>query len=125
VLTVLQVGSAEGRVLEKKIFQCDYGCSYIVAQIGTQTMISANVVRARVDTELKKEATAVLAKMGLSVSDAIRMMLVRVAAEQKLPFDVKVPNLATQEAMREADIGGGKRFDSVADLMADLENDDD
>jgi DNA-damage-inducible protein J len=88
-------------------------------------MSTADVVRARIDTVLKKEATAVLAKMGLSVSDAIRMMLIRVAAEQKLPFDVKVPNLATQEAMREADIGGGKRFANVADLMADLESDDD
>ena len=73
-------------------------------------MASADVVRARVDTVLKEEATAVLAKMGLSVSDAIRMMLVRVAAEQKLPFDVKVPNLETQEAMREADLSTGKRF---------------
>jgi DNA-damage-inducible protein J len=88
-------------------------------------MANVNVVRARIDTALKKEATAVLAKMGLSVSDAIRMMLIRVAAEQKLPFDVKVPNAETQAAMRDADAGGGKRFSTVADLMADLESDDD
>lgn len=87
-------------------------------------MPTANVVRARIDTDLKNEATAVLAKMGLSVSDAIRMMLVRVAAEQKLPFDVKVPNLETQAAMREADQGEGKRFTSVTGLMAYLESDE-
>jgi DNA-damage-inducible protein J len=88
-------------------------------------MPAADTVRARIDTDLKNEATAVLAKMGLSVSDAIRMMLVRVAAEQKLPFDVKVPNAATQDAMREADSGtNGKRFKSVAGLMAHLESDE-
>jgi DNA-damage-inducible protein J len=87
-------------------------------------MPAADTVRARIDTDLKNEATAVLAKMGLSVSDAIRMMLVRVAAEQKLPFDVKVPNATTQDAMREADSGTGKRFKSVAGLMAHLESDE-
>jgi DNA-damage-inducible protein J len=88
-------------------------------------MANLNVVRARIDTDLKNDATAVLSRMGLSVSDAIRMMLIRVAAEQKLPFDVKVPNAETQAAMRDADMGKTKRFSTVADLMADLESDDD
>ena len=88
-------------------------------------MPTQDVVRARIDSDLKNEASAVLAKMGLSVSDAIRMMLVRVAAEQALPFDVKVPNLETQAAMREAQLGKGKRSTSVAALMDDLESDDD
>jgi DNA-damage-inducible protein J len=83
-------------------------------------MPSQNVVRARIDTDLKNEASAVLSKMGLSVSDAIRMMLVRVATEQKLPFDVKVPNLETQAAIREARAGKGMRFSSIEALMADL-----
>ena len=87
-------------------------------------MPTADVVRARVDSDLKREATEVLAKMGLSVSDAIRMMLVRVAAEQKLPFDVKVPNVETGEAMREADLGTGQRFKSVASLMEYLDEDE-
>lgn len=87
-------------------------------------MATHNVVRARIDTQLKNEATAVLSKMGLSVSDAIRMMLVRVAAEQALPFEVKVPNADTKAAMAEARAIKGKRFSSVAALMADLEASD-
>ncbi|CAN1535289.1 RelB DNA-damage-inducible protein J [Caulobacteraceae bacterium] len=88
-------------------------------------MASDEVVRARISADLKKEATEVLDKMGLSVSDAIRMMLVRVAAERALPFDVKVPNQVTQAAMDEARARKGKRFERVDDLMNYLNNDDD
>jgi DNA-damage-inducible protein J len=88
-------------------------------------MASDQVVRARISADLKQEATEVLSKMGLSVSDAIRMMLVRVAAERALPFDVKVPNQVTQAAMDEARVGKGKRFGRVDDLMAYLNSDDD
>jgi DNA-damage-inducible protein J len=88
-------------------------------------MASDQVVRARISADLKQEATEVLEKMGLSVSDAIRMMLVRVAAERALPFDVKVPNQVTQAAMDEARAGKGKRFERVDDLMNYLNNDDD
>ncbi len=83
-------------------------------------MAAAEVVRARVDTGLKKEATAVLSSMGLSVSDAIRLMLVRVAADKALPFDIRVPNAETQAAMRDIQKGKVTRFDSVSALMADL-----
>lgn len=88
-------------------------------------MPAAEVVRARVDADLKRDATIVLSGMGLSVSDAIRMMLVRVAAERALPFEVRVPNRVTQEALAAAEQGEGKRFDSVVALMADLEDDKD
>jgi DNA-damage-inducible protein J len=88
-------------------------------------MASDEVVRARISADLKQEATEVLGKMGLSVSDAIRMMLVRVAAERALPFDVKVPNQVTQAAMDEARAGKGKRLERVDDLMNYLNNDDD
>jgi DNA-damage-inducible protein J len=83
-------------------------------------MAAAEVVRARIESGLKKEATAVLASMGLSVSDAIRLLLVRVASDKALPFDLRVPNAETQAAMREIQDGKVKRFDSVAALMADL-----
>jgi DNA-damage-inducible protein J len=83
-------------------------------------MAAADVVRARIDPDLKKEATAVLSDMGLSVSDAIRMLLVRVASEKALPFDVRVPNAETQAAMREARGGKAKRFDDIEALMTDL-----
>ena len=51
-------------------------------------MASTDVVRARIDGHIKEEATSVLAGMGLSVSDAIRMLLTRIAADKALPFDV-------------------------------------
>jgi len=54
-------------------------------------MATDTTVRARIDERVKKEAAHVLEDMGLSVSDAIRMMLMRVAAEKALPFAVKVP----------------------------------
>ena len=58
-------------------------------------MASNTVVRARIDEEIKEEASAVLASMGLTVSDALRMMLTRVAREHALPFDPLIPNATT------------------------------
>jgi DNA-damage-inducible protein J len=88
--------------------------------------MSANsVVRARIDEQIKEEATVVLAAMGLTVSDAFRMMLTRVAREKALPFEPLVPNAVTITAMKEARRGGAlKSFASVEDLMADLDADD-
>ncbi len=87
--------------------------------------MSANaVVRARIDEHVKEEATAVLAAMGLTVSEAFRIMLTRVAREKALPFEPLVPNAATIKAMKEARRGGLKSFATVKDLMADLKADD-
>jgi DNA-damage-inducible protein J len=83
-------------------------------------MTSDTIVRARIDGQVKDKAAKVLAEMGLSVSDAIRLLLVRVAAEKALPFEIKVPNAETAAARAELERGEGARFDSVADLMADL-----
>ena len=87
-------------------------------------MPAVDVVRARIDTRLKMEATAVLSEMGLSVSDAIRLMLVRVVSDKALPFDVRIPNAETQAAMRDIQQGKVTRFDSVEALMADLSDDE-
>jgi DNA-damage-inducible protein J len=78
------------------------------------------VVRARIDEQVKEEATVVLKAMGLTVSDAFRMMLIRVAREKVLPFEPLAPNAATIAAMKEARRGGLQSFAKVADLMADL-----
>jgi DNA-damage-inducible protein J len=86
-------------------------------------MPAIDVVRARIETGLKKEATVVLAAMGLSVSDAIRLMLMRVVSDKALPFDVRIPNAETQAAMRDIQNGKVRRFDSVDALMADLNDD--
>lgn len=88
--------------------------------------MSANaVVRARIDEHIKEEAAVVLATMGLTVSDAFRLLLTRVAREKSLPFDPLIPNAETIKAMKEARQGKGlTKFNSVDDLMADLNADD-
>ena len=78
------------------------------------------VVRARIDERIKTEAAVVLAAMGLTVSDAFRLMMTRIAAEKALPFEPLVPNEETIEAMREARKGGLPRFKTVEALFADL-----
>lgn len=78
------------------------------------------MVHVRVDEKVKTKAAATLAKMGISVSDAVRMMLVRVAAEKALPFEVRTPNATTVKAMRSADSKKGKRFGSPEALFEDL-----
>ena len=78
------------------------------------------VARARIDEETKIEAAAVLAPMGLSLSDAFRMLLRRVAKEKALPFEPLAPNAETIAAMREARSGAPLRFETVDDLMREL-----
>jgi DNA-damage-inducible protein J len=83
-------------------------------------MAATAIVRARIDEKTKRKASKALAGMGLSMSDAIRLMLVRVAEEKALPFDVYEPNEETIAAMEEAKRGGLRSFDSVEDLLAEL-----
>ena len=64
-------------------------------------MATDSVVRARIDAETKQRAADALADMGLSISDAIRLLMLRIADEKRLPFQVKVPNGATRRAMTE------------------------
>jgi len=82
--------------------------------------MSTTMVHVRIDQGVKDRATKALATMGLSVSDAVRMMLVRVAAEDALPFDVRVPNATTVKAMEAADRREGRRFSSAEALLKDL-----
>ncbi len=81
-------------------------------------------VRARIDTETKERASEALELMGLSISDAIRLLMMRIADEHRLPFEVKVPNSKTRKAIKELESGKGKRVKTVNDLMADLNADD-
>lgn len=83
-------------------------------------MAAETIVRARIDVATKERATKALAAMGLSVSDAIRLLMVRVAAEKALPFPVKIPNAVTRKAMAELEQGKGKRFASAEELFSDL-----
>jgi len=86
--------------------------------------MSANaVVRARIDEHIKEEASAVLAAMGLTVSDAFRILLTRVAREKSLPFDPWVPNAETIVAMKEARRGNLETV-TLNDLQSVLDADD-
>ena len=77
-------------------------------------------VRARINSDVKARAAEALQAMGLSVSDAIRLLLTRVADEKRLPFAVQVPNTTTANAMKELEAGKGRRFGSAEDLFDDL-----
>jgi len=87
-------------------------------------MAANAVVRARVNEQIKEEASVVLEAMGLTVSDAFRIMITRVAKEKALPFEPLIPNAKTIEAMKEARAGKLQSFNSIDDLMADLNADD-
>jgi len=87
-------------------------------------MPATEMVHIRIDKRVKARATKALSAMGLSVSDAVRVLLIRVAAEKALPFELKVPNAATAAAMREGRAGGLASFNSVSELMADLNAED-
>lgn len=82
--------------------------------------MATTMVHLRVDEKVKARAAQTLSAMGMSVPDAVRILLVRVAAEKVLPFRVRVPNKATVKAMAAADQGKGKRFKSAGTLFKDL-----
>jgi len=88
------------------------------------TTTADTFVRARIDHETKIRASAALQAMGLSVSDALRILLRRVAADQAFPLELKVPNAETRAAIEELEAGQGQRFASIEALMADLHADD-
>ncbi len=79
------------------------------------------IVRARIDTDTKERAAAALGAMGLSISDAIRLLMLRIADEQRLPFAVEVPNSESRKAMKELEAGKGRRARSATQMFNDLD----
>jgi DNA-damage-inducible protein J len=86
-------------------------------------MTANSVVRARIDERIKNEAAAVLSAMGLTVSDAFRLMMVRIAKEKALPFEPLVPNDETIEAMKAARRGELTTVGPPGELLASLNED--
>lgn len=78
-------------------------------------------VRSRIEPEIKDRATEVLASCGLNLSDAIRLFLRQVVAQECLPFEIKAPNATTRAAMQEARAMRKAKFDSAEALFNDLE----
>ena len=87
-------------------------------------MAANALVQTRIDRAIKEEAATVLAAMGLTVSDAVRLLLTKVAQEKALPFEPLIPSALTIAAMKEARAGNLAKFDSLDALMADLRADD-
>ena len=84
----------------------------------------SSMLHVRMDSDLKRSATEALAAMGLTASEAVRLLFHRIAAEQAFPLELKVPNAGTRAAMAEAEEilkAGRARFATVEDMFADLE----
>ena len=87
-------------------------------------MAQTSMLHVRVDNHTKEQANAALEAMGLSMSDAVRLLLRRVIADQAFPLELKVPNTKTRAAMNEADeIAKARavRFATSAELFTALE----
>ena len=84
-------------------------------------MVATKMVHVRIDENVKAQATETLAAMGLSVSDAVRVFLTRVAAEKQLPFVLKVPNTKTRAAMKEARSMEHARFANAQELLDEID----
>lgn len=87
-------------------------------------MAHSTMLHVRIDDEIKTQASEALAAMGLSVSDAVRILLKRVVNDQAFPLELKVPNAQTRAAMEEARTlaqARACRFDSADALINDLE----
>ena len=84
----------------------------------------SSMLHVRMDNELKQRATETLAAMGLSASDAVRLLFHRIAADQAFPLELKVPNAQTQRAMAESEEmmkRGKTRFASANEMFTELE----
>ena len=87
-------------------------------------MTTTTMVHVRVNEQIKAQAAETLAAMGLTISDAVRVFLMRVVADKQMPFDIKAPNAETRAAMAEADEivrTHRARFATAAELFDDLE----
>lgn len=83
-------------------------------------MAANALVQARIDSAVKAEAAAVLSTIGITVSDAVRLLLMRVAQDKALPFEPLIPNEETIEAMREAQRGNLPQADTIEHLFEEL-----
>lgn len=85
---------------------------------------ASSMLHVRLDDKVKAQATEALAAMGLTASDAVRLLFHRIIADQAFPLELKVPNEATRAAMAEGDriiAGRSARFADGGALIADLD----
>jgi DNA-damage-inducible protein J len=87
-------------------------------------MATTTVSLDNIDVALQRDAEKIFADLGMTPSDVYQRILRRTVEEQHFPIDLFSPNAETLEAMAELDRGEGKSFNTVAELMADLDADD-
>ena len=80
-------------------------------------------IQARIEPELKRSAEAIFSKIGISSGEAIRMFYSQVQLRGGIPFDVRIPNADTLEAMEDLNSGKGERFKSTDDIFESWEQD--
>lgn len=85
--------------------------------------MSTSMIHVRIDDEVKRQAVDALASMGLSVSDAVRVLLFRIAQDKAFPFTLQAPNATTLQAIHEVEHGDVLTFTSAQDLFNELEKD--
>ncbi len=81
-------------------------------------------IQARIEPGLKQAAEAIFSKIGISSGEAIRLFYAQVQLRGGIPFDVRIPNAATIEAIEELDVGKGEHFNSTDELFESWDQDE-
>ncbi len=81
-----------------------------------------DVVRVRIDSDLKQDVESILDTLGLNVSDAVNMYFKMIKHKRGIPFDVKIPNETTVKAMEDAMKGIGDKYKDEEEMYKDSEN---
>ncbi len=84
--------------------------------------MSDTTINARIDSETKAKAVDILHSLGLNTTEAISLYFKQIIYTRGIPFDIKLPNKDTMQAIDELESGKGVRFDSVDDLLKDIEH---
>ena len=85
-------------------------------------MRNSSYVQARIDPRIKEEARNILDELGISMSEAIVVYLKQIILQRGIPFELKLPNKDTLQAVQQLEAGKGVTFDSVDKLIEDLDN---
>lgn len=85
-------------------------------------MSKAATINARIEPSLKIRAEAILHKVGLSTAEAIRIFYNQICLQNGLPFDIKIPNKKTQNAIEELESGKGDRFQTMKDVWDSIDD---
>ena len=85
-------------------------------------MANGAYIQARIDAKTKKKAKGILDKLGISMSEAIVVYMKQIVLRQGIPFELKLPNRATLQAIEQLESGKGVTFDSAGKLLEDLDN---